>query len=67
MMQAMSVNIEIKAMARDLRRQQEIAAALSTAPIEAFQQTDTFFRVPAGYLKPREFQTGNGELIQYVR
>jgi adenylate cyclase class IV len=67
MMQAMSVNIEIKAMVRDLRRQQEIAAALSTAPIETFQQTDTFFRVPAGYLKLREFQTGSGELIQYVR
>ena len=63
----MPANIEIKARVADpealLARARNIA---STAP-EVILQTDTFFQVPEGRLKTREFADGSGELIFYRR
>ena len=63
----LGVNIEIKAIARDPVRQGELAAAISDSPLERLEQTDTFFTVPHGRLKLREFGSGGAELIHYVR
>jgi predicted adenylyl cyclase CyaB len=63
----MPANIEIKARARDFKRQQGIAASLATEPAEVFNQVDTFFNVPIGRLKLRELQPDRGQLIHYLR
>lgn len=63
----MSVNIEIKARARDFERLRRLAAAVSDAPAELLVQEDTFFRVPVGRLKLRAFGPDSGELIYYLR
>lgn len=63
----MPENIEIKARATDLARQSAIAADMTDAPMTELRQTDTFFHVPGGRLKLREFGDGSGELIQYHR
>lgn len=63
----MSTNVEIKARAADFESQQSIAASLSTDGPELIVQRDTFFHVPHGRLKLREFADGTGELIQYSR
>ena len=63
----MARNAEIKAHARDLTRQTQLAAALATREPEELRQVDTFFEVPTGRLKLREFGDGSGELIQYQR
>lgn len=63
----MGVNIEIKARARDVRRQREIAADICDSGPEPLEQTDTFFTVQTGRLKLREFASGDAELIQYER
>jgi adenylate cyclase class IV len=61
------VNIEIKARATDPVRQRELATAISDSPLERLEQKDTFFEVPHGRLKLREFGSGGAELIHYVR
>ena len=48
----MPANVELKAGAADIRRQRELAAALSDAPPEVILQEDFFFRVPRGRLLP---------------
>jgi adenylate cyclase class IV len=63
----MARNIEIKARVHDLGAIRAKAAALASSPGEILQQTDTFFAVPAGRLKVREFPDGSGELIAYER
>lgn len=63
----MGVNIEIKARAGNVRRQREIAAQISDSKPELLEQADTFFNVPTGRLKLREFASGDAELIQYER
>jgi predicted adenylyl cyclase CyaB len=63
----MARNIEIKAHARDFRKQTRIAAKLGNGKGELILQEDTFFNVPAGRLKLRVFDDGTGELIQYER
>ncbi|MCH8502943.1 MAG: class IV adenylate cyclase [Ectothiorhodospiraceae bacterium] len=63
----MARNIEIKARARDFASQGRIAAQLADGPPVVIQQEDTFFHVPRGRLKLREFGDGTGELIQYDR
>lgn len=63
----MPTNVEIKARARDVARQSEIAAALSDRPAETIEQTDTFFVSPRGRLKLRELGPDRGELIYYAR
>jgi predicted adenylyl cyclase CyaB len=63
----MARNIEIKARVSDLATIREKARALARNPPEVIAQTDTFFVVPQGRLKIREFADGSGELISYER
>jgi predicted adenylyl cyclase CyaB len=63
----MSKNVEIKAFARDFERQQALAAELADSGPQWIRQRDTFFHVPRGRLKLRQFAEGDGELIQYDR
>lgn len=63
----MARNIEIKAQARDFQGQIALAESLSDGRVQHLVQEDTFFRVPSGRLKLREFGDGTAELIQYVR
>jgi len=63
----MASNIEIKARAGDFEKQARIAAGLAAHPPEHMIQVDTFFHVPRGRLKLREFGDGTGELIHYDR
>jgi adenylate cyclase class IV len=63
----MPANVEIKARAADVRRQRELAAALSDAPPEVIRQKDFFFRAPGGRLKLRVLGPRRGELIFYHR
>ena len=60
-------NIEIKARAADFSRQFSVAQEKFGSPAETFRQVDTFFRVPEGRLKLREFDDGTAELIFYRR
>jgi adenylate cyclase class IV len=63
----MAINIEIKARVPSLDDVRRRALRLSTTAPEVFEQTDTFFAVPDGRLKVREFAGGRGELISYHR
>jgi adenylate cyclase class IV len=63
----MARNIEIKARAKNFEEQLRIAAGLSSQTPELITQVDTFFNVPRGRLKLREFGDGTGELIHYDR
>jgi len=63
----MARNIEIKARARDYKAQISIAASLGGNRVQHLAQEDTFFHVPSGRLKLREFGDGTAELIQYER
>ena len=60
-------NVEMKARVADLSRLRVKVGSLAPAPLEALVQTDTFFVVPRGRLKLREFSDGSGELIFYER
>jgi adenylate cyclase class IV len=60
-------NIEIKAHSTDFEEQAQIAAGIADGLPALIEQTDTFFHVPRGRLKLREFGNGTGELIQYTR
>ena len=63
----MPINVEIKARARNPVRQEALASALATAPRQVLHQIDTFFCVPSGRLKLREFAPDSGQLIYYER
>lgn len=63
----MANNVEWKANARNLHRQRILAAKLADGPPEVLEQVDTFFQVPHGYLKLRQFSADRGELIHYFR
>lgn len=63
----MAVNIEIKARVRDPERTRRLAESLTDSPTAILRQTDTFFRVPQGRLKLREFPDAEAELIFYHR
>ncbi|MBL8963283.1 MAG: class IV adenylate cyclase [Phycisphaeraceae bacterium] len=56
-------NVEFKAELRDLPLARSIAKAHGAAFIDAVEQTDTYFRVPAGRLKKRETM---GEPVEYI-
>jgi predicted adenylyl cyclase CyaB len=60
-------NVEIKARVADPAALRARVAARATAPPVALAQTDTFFDVPRGRLKLRDFGDGSGELIAYER
>ncbi len=63
----MPSNIELKARANLFETQHAIAKGISDTPGETLNQHDTFFRVPSGRLKLREFGNGSAELISYQR
>lgn len=63
----MAANVEIKARVADPAALRERAVALADWPAQRLEQTDTFFTVPTGRLKLREFGDGTAELIQYER
>ncbi|UCC29231.1 MAG: class IV adenylate cyclase [Phycisphaerales bacterium] len=63
----MGINIEIKARAANVAHQRDLASRISETPCERIEQVDTFFEVPHGELKLREFAPNRGELIHYHR
>lgn len=63
----MAVNVEIKARASDYIAQLRLAEQVADTAVEVLRQEDTFFDVPRGRLKLREFGDSRGELIQYER
>jgi adenylate cyclase class IV len=60
-------NIEIKARITSVEALLPTAQALADGPATAITQDDTFFTVPQGRLKLREFADGTAELIHYHR
>ena len=63
----MPINIEIKARVRDPERTRRLAEDAADTPPQLLHQTDTFFVVPEGRLKLREFPDAEAELIFYHR
>lgn len=63
----MPANIEIKARVADPAALLNRALEVATSPPNTILQKDTFFQVPEGRLKTREFGDGTGELIFYRR
>jgi predicted adenylyl cyclase CyaB len=63
----MARNIEIKARIESVEALLPLATALAGGPAERIAQDDTFFACRNGRLKLREFDNGQGELIQYER
>jgi predicted adenylyl cyclase CyaB len=60
-------NIEVKARIDRIDAVMPRARALAQRDAERIVQDDTFFRVPHGRLKLREFADGSAELIHYHR
>jgi adenylate cyclase class IV len=60
-------NIEIKARIGSIDALLPRVRALADGAGECIDQDDTFFRVPMGRLKLREFADGSAELIHYHR
>ena len=63
----MARNVEIKARVASIDALLTRARALAQCDAELIAQDDTFFRVPHGRLKLREFADGSAELIHYQR
>src|SRR5580765_5065491 len=63
----MARNVEIKARLREPDAIRTCLDALGASSPQHLSQTDTFFNVPAGRLKLRDFGDGTGELIVYER
>lgn len=63
----MARNIEIKARASDFSNQLELGADISDQNLLTLVQEDTFFKVPKGRLKLREFPDAKAMLIFYHR
>ena len=63
----MARNVEIKARVADPKAMRSRVQSLGATEPEELMQTDTFFNVPVGRLKLREFAGGTGELIYYER
>jgi adenylate cyclase class IV len=60
-------NIEIKARIASVEALLPRAQAVAGGEAQAIAQDDTFFRVPMGRLKLRQFADGSAELIHYHR
>jgi predicted adenylyl cyclase CyaB len=60
-------NVEIKARVASIDALLPRARALAQRDAERIAQDDTFFHVPHGRLKLREFADGSAELIHYQR
>ena len=56
-------NIELKAELRDLALARLTARAIGATYILAFDQVDTYYRIPSGKLKKRETE---GEPVEYI-
>lgn len=63
----MARNVEIKARVQSLDAIRRLVTDVVTSPPELISQIDTFFVVPRGRLKVRQFADGSGELIAYDR
>lgn len=63
----MARNVEVKARVDSVAAVMPRARALAREDAQLIQQDDTFFRVPHGRLKLREFADGSAELIHYLR
>ena len=63
----MAVNLELKARTASNAGARERALALGASPSGTLHQVDTYFVVPRGRLKLREFSGGEAELIYYER
>jgi adenylate cyclase class IV len=63
----MARNVEIKARIVSIGALLPRARALADGDAQTIAQDDTFFRVPHGRLKLREFGDGSAELIHYHR
>ncbi|XP_069485561.1 uncharacterized protein [Ambystoma mexicanum] len=63
----MPSNVEIKASVKNLELLMSKAQSLSGSHGERITQRDTFFIVPRGRLKLRDFMNGHGQLIFYER
>lgn len=63
----MARNVEIKARVASIDAVMPRARALALRDAEPIAQDDTFFRVPHGRLKLRQFADGSAELIHYER
>lgn len=63
----MPLNLELKARFASLARGREIALSLPASFVATFHHTDTYFCVPHGRCKLREFDDGTAELIAYRR
>ena len=63
----MANNIEIKARAAAYDEQRELAHRLADSAAVVLPQQDTFFKVPQGRLKLREFEDAPAQLIFYTR
>ncbi|MFQ6076723.1 MAG: class IV adenylate cyclase [Candidatus Bathyarchaeia archaeon] len=62
------VNVEIKAIARNLGEIRKSVRALGPAYVGTFRQVDTYLKVAKGRLKLREWVDGEGgELVYYDR
>ena len=66
-MNPLARNIEIKARVASIDAVMPRARALAQCDAEPIAQDDTFFAVPHGRLKLREFADGSAELIHYQR
>ena len=60
-------NIEVKARITSVEALLARARAVAGTEPEGIEQDDTFFRVPRGRLKLRQFADGSAELIHYQR
>jgi predicted adenylyl cyclase CyaB len=60
-------NVEIKARVTDLSTIRLRTESVGATRLGELRQTDTFFNVPGGRLKLRDFEDGTGELIYYER
>ena len=63
----MPVNIEIKAVVRDVLEFRKRAEEISEIPGKLISQEDIFFRTGRGRLKLRLLASGNTQLIYYER
>lgn len=60
-------NIEVKARIGSIEALLPVARAIADGPEQRIEQDDTFFSVPYGRLKLRQFADGDAELIYYER
>ena len=63
----MPANVEIKARVNNPEMLRSLAQDIADTQPEIIRQRDTFYQIPEGRLKLRDFRDGSGELIWYQR